>query len=288
VDGLAPALWETGKRVHLPKVSAPGYRESVLAAVEKHRIDLVVPTIDTELIPLSDLAPSLRSLGCVPLTSARSFLEICGDKFSTLSRFGEYGVTGPRSWLPTDSTLEVEIPAELIVKPRNGSASRDVFRVSRESLWEVLPLVSNPIIQEMLIGDEITIDALFSRSGTLLHYVPRRRIRTLAGESIQGATLDDAGFFPWLSDVSRAISSLGGIGPMTIQGFVTDSGPVLTEVNPRFGGGFPLAHAAGALYPEWIVEEYEGRPVEPVLGRYVRGLYMTRFHIERIVKSPLW
>jgi carbamoyl-phosphate synthase large subunit len=113
-------------------------------------------------------------------------------------------------------------------------------------------------------------------------------MRTLAGESIQGVTLSDSPFRDWLMRVLEVITELGGIGPITIQAFLTDPEPTLSEVNARFGGGFPLANAAGGRYPEWIVAMCRGESLAPRLGAYQVGLYMTRANTETFVEEPLW
>jgi carbamoyl-phosphate synthase large subunit len=83
-------------------------------------------------------------------------------------------------------------------------------------------------------------------------------------------------------------STLGAAGPLTIQAFLTPQGPVLLEVNPRFGGGFPLALAAGGTYPAWLLDMVAGVPVEPRLRAYEPGVYMTRHYVERFETRPKW
>jgi carbamoyl-phosphate synthase large subunit len=178
------------------------------------------------------------------------------------------------------------MPDALFVKPRDGSASQHAFVTDREQLDHTLSCVPNPIVQERLIGDEITVDALADFEGRLIHYVPRLRIRTLGGESIQGVTLPDDDFREWLIGALHVCIDLGAAGPLTLQFFRTADGPVLTEINPRFGGGFPLALAAGAAYPEWLMQIVEGRQVEPRIGHYRAGLYMTRFYREVFGSAP--
>ena len=75
---------------------------------------------------------------------------------------------------------------------------------------------------------------------------------------------------------------------MTIQAFLTPDGPVLTEINARFGGGFPLGCAAGAAYPAWLVDMVEGRTVAPRLRDYEPGLFMSRYYVEHYTRHPVW
>jgi carbamoyl-phosphate synthase large subunit len=148
--------------------------------------------------------------------------------------------------------------------------------------------VPHPIIQEEIVAPEVTIDALLDLSGRPIHYVPRLRIRALAGESIQGVTIADDELRAWILSVLNVVSSLGGRGPVTLQAFLTPEGPVFSEINPRFGGGFPLTLQAGGRYPEWILTMLEGGELATRIGEYQRDLYMTRSYTEIFTEEPLW
>jgi carbamoyl-phosphate synthase large subunit len=181
------------------------------------------------------------------------------------------------------------LPDRVFVKPRRGSASLDTYEVDRRDLASVLARVPDPIVQEVLTGPEITIDALLDFHGRPVHYVPRRRIRILGGESIQGVTLEhDTSLEAWIEGVLDQCSTMGAAGPLTLQVFLTPSGPVLSEINPRFGGGFPLALAAGASYPDWLLDMVAGIEVVPRLRAYETGLYMTRSYVEHYTRTLRW
>ena len=86
----------------------------------------------------------------------------------------------------------------------------------------------------------------------------------------------------------ETLRALGGRGPLTVQAFLTEGEPTLSEVNARFGGGFPLANAAGGHYPRWLVEAIAGRPPQPRVGQYERDLMMTRTLTEMYVRTLAW
>ncbi len=170
-----------------------------------------------------------------------------------------------------------------------GARAKTHSRSPGEYLPAVLELRADSVVQEVLTGPEITIDALLDLNGTPIHYVPRVRIRILAGESVQGVTLDhDPELEAWIERVLGVCSRLGAVGPLTIQAFLTPDGPVLSEINPRFGGGFPLALEAGGAYPGWLLDMVAGEAVAPRLGQYEAGVYMTRFHTEHFTRQPRW
>ena len=67
-------------------------------------------------------------------------------------------------------------------------------------------------------------------------------------------------------------------GPLTLQCFRRRDGRLtFIEINPRFGGGFPLPLAAGGRYPELALALARGERPEPRLGDFREGIVMTRF-----------
>lgn len=287
MDPLAPTLYLADHATRLPLTSDLEYINALCDVVQQHRIDLIVPTIDTELEVLARHRRRLEELGCIPLVSSVELIEVTRDKFQTVQTFGDKGIRVPVSWLPSD-LADHELPPRLFIKPRRGSASQHTYKTDRHTLDALLTIVPDPIVQELVEAPEVTVDALLDLDGRPLHYVPRLRIRTLAGESIQGLTIDDEPFRDWLIGVLEQVSKMGGIGPVTLQMFLTEPEPTLSEINPRFGGGFPLANAAGGHYPEWIVAMRRGETVAPCFGAYRVGLYMTRAHREMFVEETMW
>ena len=293
MDPLAPALYFAHGAFKLPPVTSPEYGDSLVEIVSEKDINVIVPTIDTELPILASLRDKFLKIGCHVVVSSRDLVDIAQDKWKTVRFFKDKGISVPRSWLPdADESGELEkgvgLPEVVFIKPRNGSASQYTFRIKKEEVSAFSKVVPSPIVQEYLPYTEITVDALLDLQGNLVHYVPRKRIRTVGGESIQGVTLGDHDVRAWLINLLNIISELGGIGPITVQYFSSPEGPILSEINPRFGGGFPLTLAAGGDYPEWILQMVEGIKVEPRIGEYRRGLYMSRYYCELIFDDPVW
>lgn len=288
VDALAPALLMADVALRTLRTHDPGYVADLLDVVERHDVTLLVPTIDPDLSILAEAKEAFGALGCQVAISTPDFVRIALDKHETGQAFSAAGIRVPRSWLPPFDSF-AGLPERLFIKPRTGSGSQDAFATTRGSIASLLPLVPNPIVQELLGGPEITIDALLDLGGRPLHYVPRRRIRTFAGESVQGVTLKhDRAIEEWVEQVLVVCSSLGAAGPLTLQAFLTKDGPTLTEINARFGGGFPLALEAGAAYPAWLLDMVLGTDVRQRLGEYEADVFMTRYHVEHFTRSPRW
>lgn len=284
LDPLAPACHLADEAFCLPLITDDAYIPVLCEHIRKHSIGLIVPTIDTELPVLAGAIDVFEEADCRALLSTASFIHLTSDKWLTARTFSELGVNMVPTWLP--SAMPATLPDRLFVKPRRGSASQQAFSIQSNQIQHALALVSDPIIQPHIQADEITVDALFDFEGELLHYVPRLRVRTLAGESIQGMTLPHHTLAPWLTEVLQVAGKLGARGPITLQAFLTEGTPLLSEINPRFGGGFPLTQAAGGCYPKWILQMMHGEKPSAVVGQYQSSLFMTRYYTELFTDQP--
>ena len=128
---------------------------------------------------------------------------------------------------------------------------------------------------------EYTIDAYYDRAGVLRCFVPRIRLETRAGEVSKSITRKDK-FFDYLNEALNAIK--GARGCVTFQFFVNldNQDFKAIEINPRFGGGYPLSYAAGANYPKWIIKEYLLSQKVEDFGEWDNNLMMLRYDAEVI------
>src|SRR5262249_45232115 len=149
MDGLAPALYHADQAIRLPAVHHPDYMSTLRELVERYRIQLMVPTIDTELPILASEAEALARSGCHVLVSSEALIRTTEDKWQTAIAFREQGLRVPDSWLPEHLVGE-DLPDQLFIKPRSGSASQHTYRVQRDELTQILSRVPDPIIQPEL------------------------------------------------------------------------------------------------------------------------------------------
>jgi carbamoyl-phosphate synthase large subunit len=261
----------------LPRVSDPLYLENLHRLCLEKEIGVVIPTIDTELIPLSVARNLFERDGINLVVSNEDLVRRCRDKTKTSDLFGELGVRTPLLY-PNDAH-----PYPVFVKPRDGSSSKGLFFArQRSELPESLRTDPNSIFCEYISPDrhfEITVDAYFSRSGTICGFVPRLRLETRGGEVSKSKTIDGA----FVSTLEASLKLLKGArGCITLQFFVEKDTDELIgiELNPRFGGGFPLSYFAGANFPRAILSEYLLLQEPGTWFDWKRNLCMLRFDKE--------
>jgi carbamoyl-phosphate synthase large subunit len=244
-----------GEIAVVPRATSPAFLPAVREIVDRHDVRLIIPTIDPEL-PLY----ASSDVGTMVMISSRETVTLTTDKLATHGWALSSGIASPRTWRPDDATALTG--ARFVVKPRYGSASEGVrLSLSPADVDALLATVlgRDLVVQEHVHGPEYTVNCFVTRSGRCVAAIPHRRIRTRGGEVSRGLTeRHDA-----IEEAARkAMASLpGAYGALCVQ-FIDDPsrGPQLIEVNARFGGGYPLAHRAGARFPERLVREAAGLP----------------------------
>jgi carbamoyl-phosphate synthase large subunit len=192
-------------------------------------------------------------------------------------------VPSPRSWLPDEIPADARYP--LMIKAREGFGSRNIYRCDdAEQLAFFLRFTkAASFVQEACLGVEFSIDVFCDLDSRCLNAIPRTMIQSKGGESIKGMTVKD-----WeLIEHGRTVAeTIGIVGPANIQCFREPDGSLpVTDVNPRFGGAFPLPRAAGSHYPELAVALANGARPEPRLGEFHEGIVMTRFFSHLSLKA---
>ncbi len=280
VNPLAPALYHADEHAFVPRVSDPGYVDALRALVDAHDISLIVPLTDLDH---GVLARARGALGALVLLPAPEIVDALADKWLAHQLFEERGIGSPATWLPDALPDPLEFP--VLVKARHGFGSRGIYRCAdRRELDFFLGYTDHDsMVQAACRGEEFSIDVFCDLDGRCLNAVPRTMIESKGGESIKGMTIRDAE----LIEVGRAVSeTLGLVGPANIQCFREPDGTHrVTDINPRFGGAFPLPTAAGSRYPELALALAAGERPEPRLGDFRDGLVMTRFFSELVLSA---
>ena len=278
----APAFFVADAAELVPKIGDSDYVEKLLDICDRHQIDLLIPLIDTELSLLSLHRQKFIDRGVTLVVSSVETNEICYSKKQTGAFFNSIGVGTPKIY----NISEIENQHfPLIVKPDTGSSSVGVYHVrDRAELVFFSNYVKDAIVQELIDGDEYTIDILVDFKGNVISIVPRLRLETRAGEVSKGITTKNPAL---IAAAKYVVESLpGAIGCITLQCFLQLNGNIVfIEINPRFGGGYPLSYRAGADFPSWIFESYLGNTPKVAIDDWEDGLAMLRYDDAIFVKA---
>lgn len=265
----------------VPRLDNPDYFVVLKEICLKNGITLVIPTIDTELLPMATHKEEFIELGIRFLVSDEEFVQKCRDKRKIHDFFSSHHIPIAKEYTKDNYQLP------LFIKPLDGSRSVDTFIIKQESdLTEYHFKNDKLMFLEYIDHDdyeEFTCDMYYDKENHLRCVVPRKRIEVRDGEVNKGLTVANE-IIPFLRERMKIID--GAHGCLTAQFFChKENGTVYgIEINPRFGGGYPLSYLAGANFSKWILDEYAlGKNIPDYFDCWEENLLMLRYDDEVLV-----
>ena len=243
VSDTAPALMFCDKQIKVCKIRDEDYIPSLVRLCKKEKIDALIPTIDTDLLILSQNKNKFTDIGTVVFISDEDKIRICRDKRDTASFFLSIGLKSP---FPVDDYKKYNLGFPAFIKPKDGSSSINAYKVNDESELETYAKeVPDYIIAPYIEGTEYTIDAFCDLEGNPLLVTPRIRLAVRSGEVLKTQIDLDKKIIDESFQIIKAFKPVGAITIQLIRQKSTGD-DYFIEINPRFGGGAPLSMKAGA------------------------------------------
>ena len=265
----------------VPAIRDEHYIDSLYELAEKENIGLIIPTIDTELKKLSEARDRFEAVGTHIIVSEPALINLCRDKRQTAGLFQQYGIPSPAIYDRNNLTLPC------FVKPYDGSRAVGAKRIDTEA--DITPeMMADPKLMFCQLIDivneftEFTVDMYYDRNSRLKCVIPRERLEVRSGEVSKGITRRNR-LYEVLVDKMTVLE--GARGCITAQFFYNNAtGECYSvEINPRFGGGFPLTYAAGGNYPGWLIQEYlQGKEIA-FFDQWENNLMMLRYDAKVLV-----
>ncbi len=279
----APALREADEAFVLPLLDDPTYIDRLLGICRERRVDLLISLNDHELPLLARHRARFRALGTRPVISSPAIVETCDDKWRSFIFLRTNGIPTPHTCLSLDAAREAlaacEMAFPLVLKPRWGSGSAGIEQVEdADELWLAHALAARRyarfvppekravaadrciLIQERLDGEEYGLDVINDLEGRYAGTLAKRKLIMRSGETDRAITVHHAG----LERLGAVLSgALGHIGNLDCDVFVAGDTCTVVEMNPRFGGGYPFAHIAGANLPAALIAWARGETPDP-------------------------
>ena len=279
----APALQEADEAFVVPRVEEAGYIEALLRICQEHRVGLVIPAFEIELPMLASHRARFSAIGTLPLVSSKTVIDTCYDKLESARFLTGCGLPVPRTFDTLDGTRDAlargDLTFPLVVKPRWGVSSIGTeFPEDEEELELAYRLVKKRLartflaeisatdpehcilIQEKLSGAEYGLDVVNDLDGRHVCTFAKRKLRMWAGQTDRAVTVQNDS----LEQLGRRIGEkLGHVGILDCDVFVTKGGCHVIDMNPRFGGGYPFSHIAGANLPAALMAWAESEVADP-------------------------
>lgn len=274
---IAPAVYEADKFYQVSRITDEGYIEEIFDICKKESIDAVLSLIDPELSLLAENMGKFKELGVTVIGSSYELCEMSFDKYEMYKWLVEHGYKCARSFMSFEDFKASDVKYPVFVKPARGSASIAIAKAKDEKTAQFLfEQRQGMMVQEFLQGQEIGADVYIDMiSGEVVSIFTKKKIAMRAGETDKAVSFKDDKLFEL---IEKFVNEAGYRGQIDIDIFDVDGEYYISEVNPRFGGGYPHAYESGCNHMNLIVNNIEGKINKKKIGEYDDGIYMMKYN----------
>ena len=284
---LGPAIYDADKYYIVPPITELGYLDKILEICKNEQISGVLSLIDPELSLLAANEEKFKAIGTTIIGSSYDLCEMALDKMQMYEWLKAHGYKCARSWMDKDEFFKAvdagEVSYPVFVKPYRGSASISISKVyDKETVDLLFAHEDDLMIQEFLDGQEIGADVYIDLiSGEVVSIFTKKKIKMRAGETDKAVSFKDPELFTL---IEKFVDEAGYRGQIDIDIFEINGEYYISEVNPRFGGGYPHAYEAGCDHMKLILNNLSGKVNKKNIGAYDEGIYMMKYNEVKTVR----
>lgn len=286
---LAPAIYEADKYYLAPTIKSDKYIEFLKDICKKEEIKGILSLIDPELHLLSGYKEEFKNIGVSIIGSSKEVSEICFNKWKMYEFLKENKFKTAKTYINIDEFKrelnEKKIDFPIFIKPITGSASIGITKIENIETLELIWKLSKEkmMIQEFMNGEEIGVDVYTDiLTKEVVSIFTKEKINMRAGETDKAKSFKDNKLFDLIESF---IKKLETEGPVDIDVFKVNGEYYISEVNPRFGGGYPIAYESGEKFPELIKNNLKNQKNEKNIGNYKENIIMLKCDDLKIVEG---
>ena len=279
-SNVAPAIYDADKFFIVPRMTEPGYLDVILNICRNEKIDGVLSLIDPELSLLAQHADEFKLVGTTVIGSSYELCEMSLNKMQMYKWLVAHQYKCAKSYVDKElfyADVDAgKITYPVFVKPVCGSASIAISKVyGRETIDLLFSQSEGLMIQEFLDGQEIGADVYIDMlTGEVISIFTKKKLKMRAGETDKAVSFKDEKLF---SLIEQFVSDAGYCGQIDIDIFDLDGEYYISEVNPRFGGGYPHAYECGCNHMKMIIDNLGGHANTKAVAQYDDGMYMMKY-----------
>lgn len=280
-SNLAPAVYDADKFILVDRITAPGYMDRVFEICREEKIDAVLSLIDPELSMIAERKDDFLAMGVTPIISDSKLVDMSFNKYEMAQEFHKQGLTTAKCFLSVEDFKAAQNAGEVnypvFVKPVCGSASIHINKVnSDKELDGLFAMYDDLMIQAFMHGQEYGADVYIDMiSGKCTSIFIKKKIKMRAGETDKSVSVHIPELF---EQIKNFVEAEGFRGIIDIDIFEQDGTFYFSEINPRFGGGYPHAYACGVNVPSQIINNLKGIENKVSIGDYPEGIVMMKYN----------
>mgnify|MGYP004686336507 FL=1 len=288
MSDIAPAIYDADKFFLTPKIDDENYIDKLIEICKKEKVSAVFSLIDPELSLIAKNKDRFLEIGVIPIVSKYEVVELAFDKYEMYKYLISNGFKTAKTYINKEDFYQdlekkiIDFP--VFVKPVRGSASLNISKVTcKKELDLLFELYDDLIIQEFLNGQEIGADVYVDPiSKKVVSIFTKEKIKMRAGETDKARSFKDDKLF---SLIILLVEKIGYEYMIDIDIFKIGDEYYFSEINPRFGGGYPHAYEAGVNFPKMIINSLNHIENKRQIGEYEENIYMMKYNEIKIISK---
>lgn len=277
---LAPTLYIADKYYLVPRIDDDKYLDIILDICNKEDIKGVFSLIDPELSLLAKNKEKFIEIGVIPFVSDYEQVEMCFDKYEFYKFCMKNNFPAVKSYKDLNEftkdyeTGKINFP--VFIKPIKGSCSINIQKIeTMEDLIFNFNKYPGLIIQEFMNGQEFGADVYIDTiSSKVVSIFTKKKLLMRAGETDKSVSFKDNLL---LDLIQKFVLKAGFKGQIDVDIFEVNGEYYLSEVNPRFGGGYPHAYECGCKFPKYMINNMKKIANTSNIGEYEENVYMMKY-----------
>ena len=288
MSDIAPAIYDADKFFLTPKIDDENYIDKLIEICKKEKVSAVFSLIDPELSLIAKNKDRFLEIGVIPIVSKYEAVELAFDKYEMYKYLISNGFKTAKTYINKEDFYQdlekkiIDFP--VFVKPVRGSASLNISKVTcKKELDLLFELYDDLIIQEFLNGQEIGADVYVDPiSKKVVSIFTKEKIKMRAGETDKARSFKDDKLF---SLIISLVEKIGYEYMIDIDIFKIGDEYYFSEINPRFGGGYPHAYEAGVNFPKMIINSLNHIENRKQIGEYEENIYMMKYNEIKVISK---
>lgn len=281
LQSTAPALQFCDRQYVVPRITDPGYVDTLLDICQENDIRAITTLIDPEIEILAANSQRFKDAGIMMLCPSSKSAAYCFNKYEFYKYLTQNGIRTPltfHDWDEFERTLDAgEISFPVFMKPISGSGSVGAHKVhtyeQAKADWNSAE--HDYIIQELMPnGDcdaDVYVDAISHKAVAVFS---KKKIETRIGGASKTISFKDPKLFDFIKQICSVFEFSG---PLDMDFFFKDGEYYLSEINPRFGGAYLHAYGAGVDFFKLIMNNINGVENTEDMGKYGENLLMLMY-----------
>jgi len=258
IDSNNPALAIFDMFKKIDHADSNTYEKNIIDLVRSMNVNLIIPTSEAEISIFwkKKLVDFFEKNNIKVLILNYKIVQTSLDKFKTYEFLKNNELEYPNTYLANDFKSQDEFP--MIFKLRSGQGSKGLKIIYSHGDIKESELSSTNIIQEYLTDDDQEYTCCVFSDGKIFRSINiKRKLKggfTYSGEVVESKLIDS-----YIEEISKLLKLQGSIN---LQLRMTNRGPVLFEINPRFSSTVVFRDKLGFSDLIWSIQLKFGYKVE--------------------------